>query len=53
MKPGWLGIGFPTTPEELDLKLSSNVKEAMDLPKYNQINKPLLFSYPNRTVTVR
>ena len=53
MKPGWLGIGFPTTPEELDLKLSSNVKEAMDLPKYNQINKPLVFSYPNRIVTVR
>jgi len=53
MEPGWLGIGFPTTPEELDLKLSPALKAAMEQPKYNQINKPLVFSYPNRAVTVR
>ncbi len=53
MEPGWLGIGFPTTLEELDLKLSPEMKEAMDQPKYNQINKPLVFSYPNRTVPAR
>jgi len=46
MQPGWLGIDFPTTREELEQKLSAGMKSALDDPRYHQIRKPLTFSYP-------
>jgi hypothetical protein len=45
MTPGWLGIGFPETPEELEEKLSQEMKELMNDPQYHQISKPLDFTY--------
>jgi hypothetical protein len=48
-KPGWRGIGFPGTAEELEAKLSDETKAAMDEPRYNQISKPLTFSYSVNT----
>jgi hypothetical protein len=45
MTPGWRGIGFPGTEEELEAKLSDEMRAAMDEPKHNQISKPLTFSY--------
>ena len=45
MEPGWRGIGVPRTKEELELKLSDEMKAMMDDPKYHQINRPLSFDY--------
>jgi len=45
MKPGWFGIGFPRTKEELEAKLSQEMKDIMDDPEYHQIHKPLTFDY--------
>ena len=46
MTPGWIGIGFPNSLEELEGKLSPALKRVMADPRYNQLNKPLTFSYP-------
>jgi len=48
MQPGWFGIGFPRTREELEAKLSQEVKDLMDDPKYHQVNRPLTFDYAER-----
>jgi hypothetical protein len=45
MQPGWFGIGFPKTKEELETLLSQEIKDVMDDPKYHQINRPLTFDY--------
>jgi len=45
MQPGWLGIGFPTTTEELEARLSDTIKQMMDDPQYHQISSPLDFDY--------
>jgi hypothetical protein len=45
MQPGWFGIGFPTTKEELETRLSQEMKDLMDDPRYFQINSPLTFNY--------
>ena len=45
MQPGWFGIGFPRTKEELETFLSQEIKDVMDDPKYHQINRPLTFDY--------
>jgi len=46
MKPGWLGIGFPNNYEVLEKKLSKEMKDILRNPTYNQINKPLKYTYP-------
>ena len=48
MRPGWYGIGFPRTKEELEPKLSQEMKAILDDPKYHQINKPLTYDYVER-----
>jgi len=45
MQPGWFGIGFPHTKEELETRLSQEMKDLMDDPSYHQINSPLTFDY--------
>ena len=45
MTPGWLGIGFPETKEELEEKLSQQIKDIMDDPQYHQLKQPLQFDY--------
>tara|TARA_B100000686_G_scaffold101188_1_gene108376 strand:+ start:314 stop:1303 length:990 start_codon:yes stop_codon:yes gene_type:complete len=45
MELGWRGIGFPKTKEELESKLSGEIKAVLDNPNYNQISNPLTFSY--------
>jgi len=45
MQPGWFGIGFPRTKEELEAKLSQEMKDLLDDPQYHQNNKPLTFDY--------
>jgi len=45
MQPGWFGIGFPETKEELEIRLSQEMKDLMDDPRYHQINSPLTFNY--------
>ncbi|MBW2220328.1 MAG: hypothetical protein JRF40_12690 [Deltaproteobacteria bacterium] len=45
MQPGWFGIGFPRTKEELETRLSQEMKDMMDDPRYHQINSPLSFDY--------
>ena len=46
MQPGWFGIGFPTSSDELEELLSDEIKELMDDPTYHQLNTPLTFNYP-------
>ncbi len=46
MQPGWLGIGFPTSSDQLEELLSGEIKELMDDPTYHQLNAPLTFNYP-------
>jgi hypothetical protein len=46
MEPGWRGIGFPETAEELDRRLSDEIKAAMDDPEFHQLQRPLTFEYP-------
>ena len=46
MQPGWFGIGFPTSSDELEEFLSDEIKELMDDPTYHQLNTPLTFNYP-------
>jgi hypothetical protein len=45
MIPGWFGIGFPETKEELETRLSQEMKDLMDDPQYHQISEPLTFDY--------
>lgn len=46
MQPGWLGIGFPTSSDQLEELLSGEIKELMDNPTYHQLKAPLTFNYP-------
>lgn len=46
MEPGWFGIGFPRTRDELESKLSDELKAMMDDPAFHQPSQPLQFSYP-------
>ena len=46
MQPGWFGIDFPRTSEELEALLSQDMKDLMDDPVYHQLKGPLTFSYP-------
>lgn len=46
MQPAWFGIGFPQTQEDLESKLSEEIKQIMDDPQYHQRTFPLSFSYP-------
>lgn len=46
MEPGWLGIGFPTSSNDLEQLLSPKIKALMDNPDYHQLKTPLTFSYP-------
>ena len=46
MQPGWFGIGFPTSSDQLEELLSDEIKELMDDPTYHQLNTPLTFNYP-------
>lgn len=45
MQPGWLGIGFPSSREELEEKLSDEIKDVLDDPQYHQLQNPLTFEY--------
>jgi hypothetical protein len=47
MQPGWFGIGFPRTKEDLESKLSIEIKAMMDDPQYHQIKTPLTYTYPD------
>ena len=47
MEPGWRGIGFPETREELESLLSERMKRIMKDPTFHQLQKPLRFTYPN------
>ena len=46
MTPGWFGIGFPNSKEQLDQLLGQEIKEVMDNPIYHQLKEPLTFNYP-------
>ena len=46
MQPGWFGIGFPNSSDQLEVLLSEEIKELMDDPTYHQLNAPLTFNYP-------
>ena len=46
MQPGWFGIGFPTSSDQLEELLSGEIKDLMDDPTYHQLNAPLTFNYP-------
>ncbi|MDE0916475.1 MAG: hypothetical protein OSB57_14980 [Planctomycetota bacterium] len=46
MEPGWRGMGFPETREELDGLLSEEIKRVMNEPAFHQLRKPLRFTYP-------
>jgi hypothetical protein len=46
MQPGWFGIDFPRTSEDLEALLSQDMKDLMDDPVYHQLKGPLTFSYP-------
>ncbi len=48
MQPGWLGIGFPRDRDGLEVRLSDELKAAMDEPGYHQLRGPLSFDYPVR-----
>ena len=45
MEPAWYGIGFPRTRDELEEKLSDELKAAMDNPLHHQVSRPLTFQY--------
>jgi hypothetical protein len=47
MEPGWRGIGFPETREELEGLLSEEIKRVMAEPTFHQLRRPLRFTYPN------
>ena len=46
MVPGWFGINFPTSADELESLLSVEMKTLMDNPDYYQLNAPLTLNYP-------
>ena len=46
MQPGWFGINFPDSSNELDELLSDQIKSVMDNPIYHQLKNPLSFDYP-------
>ena len=46
MEPGWFGINFPTSSDQLEELLSEEMKGLMDDPNYYQLNTPLTFNYP-------
>ena len=46
MEPGWRGIGFPETAQELESLLSEEIKAAIDDPDHHQLRRPLEFDYP-------
>jgi hypothetical protein len=46
MQPGWFGIGFPNSSDQLEELLSEEIKEIMDDSTYYQLNAPLTFNYP-------
>ena len=46
MVPGWFGINFPTSSNELEPLLSVEMKTLMDNPDYYQLRAPLTLNYP-------
>lgn len=46
MQPGWFGINFPNSSNELEELLSDQMKGLMDNPNYHQLKSPLSFDYP-------
>ena len=46
MVPGWFGINFPTSANQLESLLSFEMKTLMDNPDYHQLKSPLTFNYP-------
>jgi hypothetical protein len=46
MVPGWFGINFPTSANELESLLSVEMKTLMDNPDYYQLRAPLTLNYP-------
>ncbi len=46
MVPGWFGIGFPNSKDELEVLLSDEIKSIIDNPIYHQLKEPLSFQYP-------
>ena len=46
MEPGWRGIGFPETRDELEAALGPGIKAAIDDPRFHQLRRPLRFDYP-------
>ena len=46
MVPGWFGINFPTSANELESLLSVQMKTLMDNPDYYQLRAPLTLNYP-------
>ena len=46
MEPGWRGIGFPETRDELEAALGAEIKAAIDDPRFHQLRRPLRFDYP-------
>ena len=46
MQPGWFGINFPDSSDELDELLSDQIKSVMDNPIYHQLKNPLSLDYP-------
>ena len=46
MEPGWRGIGFPETRDELEAALGAEIKAAIDDPRFHQLRRPLRFGYP-------
>lgn len=50
MEPGWRGIGFPETRQELEDLLGDEIKAAIDDPGFHQLRRPLRFDYPVSTM---
>lgn len=46
MEPGWRGIEFPETRDELEAALGAEIKAAIDDPRFHQLRHPLRFDYP-------
>ena len=46
MQPGWLGIGFPTSKQELEARLSPEFNGLMDDPRFPLLRRPLKGDYP-------
>jgi len=46
MIPGWFGINFPESANDLELLLSDEIKQLLDDETYHQLKSPLTFNYP-------